>query len=247
MLKFLLLETKNSIFNFEKTQTTPAAPKGIAYFEDNWLAFHKVLTHLEARTSYSPYEVSALSEVLSQVEILDREGRKITLQVFKKFGDLNGYFMTSSLDKVLYSLKPEDARYFFVNVQDFWKKSLAPLSKEFELNLTFYDGKSEKIKIHDKQLFHAVSDKPNIKIHELEFKKLLDFIKMEGDHVSELTEKPSEILKKNVLRLNFENRALSVILEDNDAIVVDIENKLKVHHYIGATVPFGIKKADYFE
>ena len=70
---------------------------------------------------------------------------------------------------------------------------------------------------------------------------------MEGDHVSELNEKPSEILKKSIIRVNFENRSLSVILEENDAILVDIDHKIKIHHYVGATLPFSIKRTDYFE
>lgn len=230
--------------NFKTTSTNPPAPSSLGYFEDNWLSFHKLLTNLEGRTVYTPYEQSALSEVLSQLEIKDRAGRQITLTVYKRFGELNGYFMTSSLDKLLYVLKPDDARYFFVNVQDFWNKKIVPAEKEYNLTLTFADGKSEQVKIIDRELFKVDSAKA---ARSLEFKKLIDFLKTEGDHVSDMTEKPTEILRKNVLRVQFENNDLNVILEDNDAILVDIKNKLKIHHYVGATVPFSIKRTDYFE
>ena len=235
--------------NFKETKTVPEPPKAIAYFEENWISFHTALTHLEAKQAISPYEPSALGEILSFFEIVDREGRKIELQLYKKFGESNGYFLASSLDKVLYVIKPDDARYFFVNVQDFWKKTIGPKNKEYILNVTFLDGSPHKVKITDKELFKAEASLSNDKAkpRTLEFKKLVDFIKMEGDHVSDLTEKPTEILKKSLLRVNFDNKTLSVILEDNDAILVDIEAKIKIHHYVGAKIPFSLKKADYFE
>jgi len=49
------------------------------------------------------------------------------------------------------------------------------------------------------------------------------------------------------MRLNFDNRAISVILEENDVILVDLDLKIKIHHYVGATLPFSIKRSDYFE
>jgi hypothetical protein len=235
---------KKYSLNFKTTTTNPPAPPSLGYFEYNWISFHRMLTKLEGRTVYTPYEPSALSELLSQLEITDRSGKKIILTVYKKFGELNGYFMTTSFDKILYALKPADAPYFFVNVQDFWNKKIAPREKEFNLTLTFVDGKSETVKISDKELFKVETPKS---VRSLEFKKLIDFLKVEGDHISEMTEKPSDILKKNVLRLNFDNRNLSVILEDNDAILVDVDQKLKIHHYVGATIPFSIKRSDYFE
>ncbi|MGZ3807520.1 MAG: hypothetical protein ACXVCE_05500, partial [Bacteriovorax sp.] len=238
---------KKFSINFKDTTTSPPAPKALGYFEENWLSFHRALTKMQGRTAIAPYEPSALSEVLSQMEIKDRAQRSITLTVYKKFGEQSGYFLTSSLDKVLYVLKAEDARYFFVNVQDFWRKNLAPKEKEYSLGISFYDNKSEQVKIIDRELFKVAATKAGVTARPLEFKKLIDFLKSEGDHVSDMTEKPSEILKKNIMQLHFDNRSLSVILEDNDAILVDVDQKIKIHHYVGATLPFSIKRSDYFE
>lgn len=238
---------KKYSINFKDTTTLPPAPKGIAYLEDNWLSFHSALTNLQGRTVIAPYEPSALSDILSQFEVKDRHGREYTLTLYKKFGDQNGYFLTSSLDKLLYVLKPEDARFFFVNVQDFWKKSIMPASKEYVLGITFYNNITDQVKIIDKELFKAQAIKDTEKSRPMEFKKLIDFLKTEGDHVSVLSEKPSEILKKNIMRLSFDNKVMSVMLEDNDAVLVDLDLKIKIHHYIGATLPFSVKRSDYFE
>ncbi len=246
-ISILTFRNKKYSINFKNTTTNPPVPKTLGYFEENWLSFHRTLTKLEGRTVIAPYEQSALSEVLSQFEIKDRAGRNITLTVYKKFGDQNGYFLTSSLDKVLYVLKTEDAPYFFVNVQDFWKKNISPKEKEYQLGITFYGKATDLVNISDKELFKATSAKAGTVTRPLEFKKLIDFIKMEGDHVSDMTEKPSEILKKQIMQVRFDNRVLNVILEDNDAILVDVDQKVKIHHYVGATLPFSTKRSDYFE
>ena len=65
--------------------------------------------------------------------------------------------------------------------------------------------------------------------------------------MSEMTEKPTEILKKNMLRVQFENKSLNVILEDNEVIIVDIAKKIKIHHYVGAKLPFSVNYADYIK
>lgn len=246
-ISILTFRNKKYSLSFKETTTNPKVPAGLSYFEENWLSFHQALSKLEGRTVIAPFEESALSEILSRFEINDRKGRHITLSLYKKFGNQNGYFLTSSLEKMLFILKPEDARYFFVNVQDFWHKTLGPKGKDYQLGISFYDHKTEQVFVSDKELFKVTSQVKGVTPRPLEFKKLIDFLKMEGDHVSEMTEKPSEILKKNIIRLNFENRSLSVILEENDAILVDADHKIKIHHYVGASLPFSLKRSDYFE
>ena len=238
------------VINFEKSITIPQSPAGLGYFEENWISFHRRLTKLEAKSLIYPAEPALLKEPLSQFEVTDRENKKYTLEVYKRYGEENGYFLKSSLDNIVYELKQEDAQYFFVNVQDFWVKKIVPKSKEYDLTLTFYKGQQLKVKITDSDLFKVASLNPQVpqsKLKATSFKQLIDFIKMEGDHVSDLTEKPTEILKKNVLQLSFENRQLNVILEDNDAMTVDQAMKVKIHHYVGATLPFSIKYEDYVQ
>jgi hypothetical protein len=237
--------------SFENSTTNPPAPKGILYFEENWLSFHRFLTHLEGKSLYYPGDAKLLSEVLSEFEVTDREGRKYTLDVYKKYADENGYFLKSSLNNIIYQIKPEDAQYFFVNVQDFWEKRIAPKEKVYNFNVSFFDGKSGSVVIQDKELFKALpvageSKFTESSIRALEFKRLVEFFKSEGNHVSDLVESPSELLKKNILRVQFDKRNLSVILEENEAIIVDFDLKIKIHHYIGAKLPFSIKFDDYF-
>lgn len=235
--------------SFESSTTTPAPPKGINYFEENWIAFHRTISKLEGKSLYYPGDNNALQEPLSQLEVVDREGKKYSLEVYKRYGEENGYFLKTSLNNIIYQLKPEDAQYFFVNVQDFWEKRIAPREKEYNFKLTFYDGKTEEVKIVDKELFKVLPTNAKFTentIRALEFKRLIEFFKAEGNHVSEMTGNQSELLKKNILRVQFDKRNLSVILEENEAIIVDYDLKIFIHHYVGAKLPFSIKFEDYF-
>jgi hypothetical protein len=239
---------KKYTINFKDSVTNPPVPKGLKYLEENWISFHRVLTNLEAKGLIYPGEEALLKEPLSRFEVTDREDRKYTLDVYQKYGEENGYFLKSSLDKAIYQLKQEEARYFFVNVQDFWEKKITPSANEYDLTVTFFDGKKLTVFISDKDLFKVTSKTPGVgdnKLKSVYFKQLVDYIKIEGDHVSELTEKPSDILKHNILGLSFENKNLNVILEDNDAITIDPSMKVKIHHYIGEKLPFSIKYEDY--
>jgi hypothetical protein len=234
--------------DFEKTKTVPDAPNGISNDEDNWIAFHKALTNLEGKTIYYPVKESNLDEVLSHLEVLDRNGANYTLDVYKKYGSLNGYFLKSSLSKdKLFELRNEDAMFFFVNIQDFWKKQIAPMSKEYDLKINFALDKSriELVHVSDKEIFNATSNNKSIRI--LEVKKLVDFIKLSGDHVSELSKPNEKSLKDVVLDIYFENRHLGVMLEENDVVLVDFDNRIKIHHYVGKTIPFSWRVKDYFE
>ena len=138
-----------------------------------------------------------------------------------------------------------------MNIQDFWQKKIVPNEKKFQLSLTFFNGKSLEVQIEDQELFKVNSTTPtrfkDQDLRPLEFKRLLEMLKTEGNHVSEMTEKPTEILKKNILRVQFENKSLNVILEDNEVIFVDLDKKLKIHHYVGAKIPFSVNFADYYK
>ena len=235
--------------NFEKSTTNPAPPKGVLYFEENWISFLRILTKLEGKSLYYPARPELLDEALSQFEVQDRDNRTYTLEVYKKYGEERGYFLKTSLDKIIYQLRPEEAQYFFVNVQDFWLKRVLPKEKEFVLKVTFFKGQSEEVKIEDKELFKVVplnSKFTESSLRALEFKRLLEFLKGEGNMVESLTLSPSEILKKNILKVHFENRNLSVILDENEATIVDLDQKIMIHHYVGAKLPFSIKYEDYF-
>ena len=240
---------KKYVVNFKNSTTIPPAPTATGYFDENWVSFHQTLTDLEAKSVTYPANFALLDDLLSFLEIVDRNGKKITLELYKKYGEESGYFLKSSLDNLLYQIKPEEAQYFFANVQDFWVKKIAPASKNYSLKIIFYNQKEQSVEVSDADLFKVTflkNESPKELISELQFKRLIDFIKSEGNHLTELTESLTNIIKKTILQLHFENRVLNVILEDNEVIIVDLKNKLKIHHYVGTTIPFSIKYEDYF-
>lgn len=241
---------KKYSLNFENQTSIPAPPRGVKYFEENWILFHQFLAKLEGKNLYYPADFSLLQEALSLFEVTDRKNRRYTLEVYKKYGNENGYFLKTSLNNIIYQLKPESGQYFFVNVQDFWSKKIIATKKEYPLTLTFFNGKKEAVKVYDKELFRVLPEDKKISeasLRTLEFKRLIEFLKTEGSMVEELHLNQSEIIKKNIIRVQFEDRNLSVILEENEAIIVDLDQKLMIHHYVGAKLPFSIKYEDYFK
>jgi hypothetical protein len=242
---------KKFSLDFEKTSTIPAILNGLSYFEDNWIAFHRVLTLLEAKTIYYPYDKSHLVEPISILDVTDRNGKKYSLEMYKKYGSLPGYFLKSSFNEILYEIRAEDAKYFFVNIQDFWSKRIFPNEKEYQIKIQFTkeilkENKEElEINVKDKEIFEATIKNKKINLNEL--KKLIDFLKMESDNISELSDKPSENVGKTILKLYFANRKISVILEENEIQLVDLDHKLIFHYYMGSTIPFSIKLKDYIE
>lgn len=240
---------KNKKFqvDFEKTITVPEVPKSLKYDEDNWLAFHKTLINLDAKTIYYPIISINLDELLSRFEVTEREGKTYTVDIYKKYGSLSGYFLKTSLSDKLYELKNEDAQYFFVGVQDFWKKIIIPNSKEYDLKMVFRSDKSreETVKVSDKEIFNVTS--PNKTLRILEVKKLIDFLKIPSDHVADVNKIVEKNKKNVVMDLYFENRHLGVILDENVVVLLDFNNNLKLLHYIGKTIPFSYRVQDYFE
>ena len=48
------------------------------------------------------------------------------------------------------------------------------------------------------------------------------------------------------MKIQLGNKAFLIALEENEAIIVDLDLKLKIHHYVGAKIPFSIRYEDYF-
>lgn len=246
-IEIATFRNKKFTLNFEKSETIPPVYKGLNYFDQNWVEFLRTLNNIEAKTIFYPYNTNKLDEALSVFNIEDRNGKKYTLEVYKKYGSLPGYFLKTSFNNILYELRAEEAKYFFVNVQDFWLKRIYPENSEYEFDLAFpkEGNKSFKITVSDKDIFNASAVGKKIKLIEL--KKLIDFFKMHSDHVSESVDKPTNLVGKMVMKLYFANRNIGVILEENDVLVVDLDNGLTLHHYVGSSIPFSIKSQDYFE
>lgn len=246
-IEIATFRNKKFSLNFEKSETVPPVYKGLSYFDQNWVEFLRSLQNVEAKTIYYPFNANKLDEALSVFNIEDRTGKKYSLEVYKKYGSLPGYFLKTSFNNILYELRTEDAKFFFVNVQDFWLKRIYPDNPDYEFELKFTKEAIPSIKfsVSDKDIFNASAVGKKVKLIEL--KKLIDFFKMHSDHVSELTDKPTELVGKMVMKLYFANRNIGVILDENDVLVVDLDNGLALHHYVGSSIPFSIKSLDYFE
>ncbi len=233
---------KKFSLNFEKSETNPLPPKTVKYHDENWVSFIRNFYRIEGKTIYFPYEKKLLNEVLSYFEIEDKEGRSYTIEVYKKYGSLSGYFLKTSLDNRLFELRMEDAKYFFVNVQDFWERRILVDEKKIQLNLIFENSKQLNLNVLDDSLFKVESENS---VQNAKVKEVIDLMKIPCDHVSGNEYFPSKFGGKELMKIKVNGREYRVIFEENDLILADFINKVAYHHYVGEKIPFSTKYEEY--
>jgi|GEM_PF-774359 len=234
---------KKFSLNFENSETLPPPPKSVKYHDENWISFLRMLYGLEAKTLYFPYEKKLLSEVLSFFEVEDKAGRKYTLEVYKKYGSLNGYFLKTSLDNRLFELRMEDAKYFFVNVQDFWERRVLIDEKNYDLELHFISSQKHlALKVFDESLFKVES---KVSVKNSSVKEVVDLLKMPSDHLSGGVYFPSKFDGLELMRIKIKGSEFRVFFEENDLILADFINKVAYHYYVGEKIPLATKYEDY--
>lgn len=236
---------KKFSINFEKTKTNPEAPKGVKYFDDNWIEFYRNFIQLTANGIMLSYKKELLKEPLSQVVITDRDNKTEELTLYRKYGSLNGYFLVSSLERALLELEREKAQYFLLNVQDFWDKKIEIPGKTFELSL--FDQKRvniAKMMVRDLELFRAeklMGNEPD----NINVKKLVDLLKANANHLSIVEKSDQELVKKARFYFALNKKLYSVIYEDSLLILLDQELNIMYHYYVGSETPIELDPHRY--
>lgn len=245
-ISFATFRNKKFTVSFEKTKTFPEAPTGVKYFADNWISFYRTVLALNARGIMTTFKPELLKEPLSVVEILDRDNKKEEFTLYRKYGSLSGYFLVSTLEKSLFELDQDQARYFLLNIQDFWEKKVALPGKVFDLELSQDNAQQLKVKIRDLELFRA---EPLSKLDpdNVNLKKLIDFLKTESNHISKVEKSDRELIQKVRFRMKIDNVLYKVIYEDSDLIFLDTQRNIMYHYYVGNEAPIDLDIKRYWK
>jgi hypothetical protein len=245
-ISFATFRNKKFIVSFENTKTIPVAPLGVKYFADNWISFYRTILALNARGIMTTFKPELLKEPLSAVEITDRENKKEEFTLYRKYGSLSGYFLVSTLEKSLFELDQDQARYFLLNIQDFWEKKIPLPGKVFDLELTQEKSPTLKVKIRDLELFRAESlnklDPDNVNL-----KKLIDFLKTESNHLSMVEKSDQELIQKVRFSMKIDKTNYNVIYEDSDLIFLDSQRNIMYHYYVGNESPIDLDIKRYWK
>lgn len=244
-VSFATFRNKKFSLNFVATKTEPEAPKGVKYFDDNWIEFYRNFISLTGNGLMLKFKKELLKEPLSQIVITDRNNKTEELTLYRKYGSLTGYFLVSTLEKTLMELEREKAQYLLLNIQDFWDKKITIPGKTFEFVL--WDQKKQKISgttVRDLELFRAEKlegkEPDNITI-----KKLIDLLKSNANHLSIVEGSDQELIKKARFYFSLNKKMYSVIYEDSLLILLDQELNIMYHYYVGSEAPIELDPLRY--
>ncbi|OFZ24616.1 MAG: hypothetical protein A2381_19725 [Bdellovibrionales bacterium RIFOXYB1_FULL_37_110] len=231
-----------SIFSHNQT-TYPEILKGLRFNEEYYLFFLGALINMQAQNIWLPEKgVGVKDQIAHMILMVDK---KIDLKLFRQYGHRTGFFVQTSLEKVIFEIDQNSVRLFFSNVQDFWDKRVMPesymkLNKQFDFSIIF--NREYVFKIDNSSKFNVISEDPNNKPKNSGFKELLDFLQREADFVKKrLKHNNKEIL----FSFTFYSSTFHVIFKEGDLIIADTQNDLEFHYHLGDLSRFKHVKSDF--
>jgi len=239
--KINLTNTRNRPFEVDliNQRTSPQILNGLNFSKDAADQFVKELFKLRAKKIFHDAKKENLKELLGKMNIITKKGSVVTLELYKSFNKRGGYFVRSNLEPTLYEIGQETARFFYLNVQDFWHKTLLEFSTS-----TFILSNGEKqfsLKRTNDGRFFSTQE---MKINESQFDKLFQILARPADRVDELEK--NELIPSSSLVLQFEKYRLYFYRLDQELIVYNEQLKIKFHYFVGE-MPISFKLMDYFK
>ncbi|MCY4523723.1 MAG: hypothetical protein OXB84_03180, partial [Halobacteriovoraceae bacterium] len=174
--------------DFTNKSSDPKVYPNLHYNSDAFVKFQEFIGDMRGNKSFHPYLPGKLREKLASIK-LHSGNKEYELKLFRRYGELSGYFVTTSFDKVLYELAGKETVVFFLNVQDFWDKR--PLSEQFGMKeesfaMAFDKGPKFKLKLPFGKNFEVSwnGKKNNNKPVKKSFTKLFSMLIGHADYVS---------------------------------------------------------------
>ena len=193
---------------------------------------------------------SILDNKISEVSVtFSNMARRISL--YRKFNDLNGYFAVFDDENIIYELKGENAKLFFVNVQDFWGKSIwktlnnDKLINSISFSFSFFKEESSLLKaqLNDEFKIENLTNH-NLVPSNISFYQLFDLLQVSADYVSELDK--VDIFEKYIFKINIFKFNLYLIMQKGELIFIIEQLKLKFHYYSSNIPKIALELSDYF-
>ena len=206
--------------------TTPFILDGLKYKQERFQRFLLNLQNLTALEIFSDTKSMHLTEKIAEISI--NSTTDYTLELFRKYGSMNGYFIKTNFDTFIYEINTMVNELFFSNVQDFWRKIVfahCPNIDTSKMSISFPKRKKVDFRV------------PNNGV-----KQLLDFFCLkEADYVVEREKK-----EKNGFFLTIDNQEFYIIYKNGEIIINDLKKSYEYHYFVGDIKPFGLVWEDYF-
>ncbi len=241
--KIKIKNNRNIEFSVTKNGTTPSAPNGISYEKKFIAGFFDKIYKMKSKMVLLKYNPKILKNKISSFWLDD----KGPYEIYSKYGSLAGYFLVK--DDKLYELKKEQSAPFFLNVQEFWEKSVVSENNKIHQNenIVFqFPKKEEKVinlEIKQHQLRPSLLGKSKTKVNPSEINKLISLLGTPAD-VLHSNMKES---KQSDFKLKLKEWNLDIIFEDKILKLVDRKKKVSFYYFVGKNSPISLKYNNYFE
>ncbi len=249
-VKIRNFRSKDLIIDLKKSQTIPKIFNNLNYDQKKISRFKQRLLGLEAVEVFTLGDGSILDNKISEVSVtFSNMARRISL--YRKFNDLNGYFAVFDDENIIYELKGENAKLFFVNVQDFWGKSIwktlnnDKLINSISFSFSFFKEESSLLKaqLNDEFKIENLTNH-NLVPSNISFYQLFDLLQVSADYVSELDK--VDIFEKYIFKINIFKFNLYLIMQKGELIFIIEQLKLKFHYYSSNIPKIALELSDYF-
>lgn len=249
-VKIRNFRSKDLLIDFMKLKTIPKIFGNLNYDEKKMSSFKQDLLGLESEEVFPIKNISILDNKISEIRVTFENDIR-TIRLYRKFNDLSGYFAAFDNEKIIYDLKGENAKIFFVNIQEFWGKSIwntfnnDKLIDSIIFSFNFFNEANTLLKAQLKNEF-KIHNLTNDKIvpSNISFYKLFDLLKRRADYVSELDK--VDLFDKYIFKINIFNIELFLVKQKGEFIFIIEKLKLKFHYYSSNITEIALELSDYF-
>jgi hypothetical protein len=235
-------------------QTRPAIPKGIGFNDEYLKHFIGQLNDIQAIEIYKK-KSSRLANQLVKGEIYLEDETRIRFFLLGHRNGKDGYFLYVVGKEFIFELTNESSKPMFSTVQDFWsKKAISDTTelskKEAAIEITFEDNKkSYELNLPVEKDFKVFLKNESKLVPKTEnFKKLFRLLLGErpfgeADKVTKV--KLSELNKKRGLRVKILDKEFGIQHENDELIISNYQDKVKLHYLVGKKSPIGLNTKEY--
>ncbi len=239
---------KSFSINFNTIKTNPLIKNNLQYKREKFIKTKNYLNNMKAETLYFPFNIKKLDKYAGHIKIHDKNGNIINLKLYRKLGSLKGNFILSDKSKYLFEVNQRTARIFFESHQNFWKIKDKSWEEIKDFSISFKrDKKSIPLRLLNQKKFllsHLNKKYKKLEIRQTEFKKLLSMLNKRADFVRFKNKKEKDNTDTIYLKKN--NITTKVFTENKQLIFENQTYGYRLIHYIGNSMPIGLKKEDYF-
>lgn len=234
----------------EQEKTAPPALNGLKYESTAFARLINAIANFRAKKVFPVMQKELLKEKVADIELVDHQKKKIELQIYRKYGGLNGYFATSTYRESLYELAGKSTRVLLSNVQDYWEKKIPSTIGElgeneepFKMSFMEKNGEQKEFNLliprnsgfEVKEAGEVASNTKRI-LNQDAFKELFALLVGEGVFARAFRVSPNMPViakSKKGLHLQIGNLQFNLFKNFDTLVVEDIQYKMYLHFLMG--------------